>query len=185
MHSDMCSSASTQQRRSTSEGPLLCRDRPTKAAWLHPFTAWPAFLHYDSCGPYGGVHVASERAPEAVLATSYCWWQRGSTPRWGFHGLLPLHGVARCVAAARPRTQQPSHPAIPRSHANEYLPQPSQVARSSPPSPPTAAARWPEADGPLARPLPPPPASPPPADAPRARYACVAHLLMYRACACI
>ena len=54
-----------------------------------PFTAWPAFLHYDSCGPYGGVHAASERAPEAVLATSYCWWQRGSTPRWNFHGLLP------------------------------------------------------------------------------------------------
>ena len=58
-------------------------------------TARPAFRDYGSYGSYGGLDAASERAPEAVLATSYSWWQRGSTPRWGFHGLLPLHGVAR------------------------------------------------------------------------------------------
>ena len=78
-----------------------------------PLTVRPAFRDYDSYGSYGGLDTASECAPEAVLATSYSWWQRGSTPRWGFHGLLPLHGVGRCVAAARARTQRPSCPASP------------------------------------------------------------------------
>ena len=77
------------------------------------FTAWPAFRDYGSYGSYGGLDAASERAPEAVLATSYSWWQRGSTPRCGFHGILPVHGVARCAAAPRPLTQRPSLPATP------------------------------------------------------------------------
>ena len=157
------------------------RQRKTAA----PFTARPAFRDYGSCGPYGGVHAACERAPEAVLATSYGWWQRGSTPRWGFHGLPPVHGVGRCVATARPRTQRSSLPATPRSRADEYPPRPSQVARRALHSPPTAAAGWPEAEGLLPRLLPPPSASPPPADAPRARCACAAHVLMCHVCACI
>ena len=52
----------------------------TTSVWL----MWPV------SGPYGGIGTVSERAPEAVLATSYCWWQRGSTPRWVFRGRQPL-----------------------------------------------------------------------------------------------
>ena len=50
-----------------------------------------------------------ECVPEAVLATSSCWWQRGSTPRWGSvdYYLLTPHGVQRCLVAPRPQTRSP------------------------------------------------------------------------------
>ena len=56
------------------------------------------------------------RAPEAVLATSSCWWQQGSTPRWGFHGLLPAHASRRTTVPITAQTRCPLRPAIPCPH---------------------------------------------------------------------
>ena len=149
-----------------------------------PFIARPAFHDYGCWRPYGGIGVRAETHPEAVLATSTCWWQRGSTPRWVSHGLLPSHGVHRSAAAARTRTRCPFRTALSRPRADRSPLLPSQVARWSPPSPPTAAARSPEVVGALARPLPPPPASPPPTEASRARCARAARVHMSCACTC-
>ena len=55
--------------------------------------------------------------------------------------------ASRCAAATKARTQRPSCPASLRPRADRYPPQPSQVARSSPPSSPTAAARRSEIGG--------------------------------------
>ena len=81
----------------------------------------------------------AETHPEAVLATSSCWWQRGSTPRWVSHGLRPLHGVHRSAACARTRTRCPFCTALSRPRADRISLLPSQVARSSRPSPLTMA----------------------------------------------
>ena len=48
-----------------------------------------------------------------------------------------FHGVGRCAAAAKARTQRPSCPATPRPRAHLGPLLPSQVARWSPPAPPT------------------------------------------------
>ena len=148
-------------------------------------TARPASRDCGSYGSHGGLDAASERAPEAVLATSYSWWQRGSTPRWGFHGLVPLHGVERCVAA--PGLEHSAPPAQPPtcSRAHRCCLLPSQVARSSRPSTVTAAARRSEVVGSLLPPLPPPPTSPRSAEASRSRFAFAVREHTCRARACI
>ena len=173
--------APSQHASSTASMPDCTRQSCAAA----PFTVRPTFLHYGWCGPYGGIGAHAETHPEAVLATSSCWWQRGSTPRWVSHGLRPLHGVHRSAACARTRTRCPFCTALSRPRADRISLLPSQVARSSRPSPLTAAARWPEIVGALAWPLPPPPASPPPAEARRPWYAYTARVHMWHACTCI
>jgi hypothetical protein len=127
--------APSQHASSTASMPDCTRQSCAAA----PFTVRPTFLHYGWCGPYGGIGAHAETHPEAVLATSSCWWQRGSTPRWVSHGLRPLHGVHRSAACARTRTRCPFCTALSRPRADRISLLPSQVARSSRPSPLTMA----------------------------------------------
>ena len=96
-----------------------------------------------------------------------------------------FHSVGRCAAAPRPRTLRPSCPAIPRPRANLSPLLPSQVARSSSASPPTAGACRSEGVGSLPLPLPPPPTSPQSAEASRVRCARAVHVHMCCVCMCI
>jgi hypothetical protein len=78
----------------------------------------------------------------------------------------------------------PAHPApCPRA---EWSPlPPSQVARSSPPSPTMAMARWLGVVGPLLPPLPPPRTPPLVAEVSRARCACAERVYARDTCTCI
>ena len=110
----------------------MCRSRAADR-----LTVRPAFLHYGWCGPYGIVEAVCQRLlrvhSSRDFRDEYFLELLDDHPQRGGG----LHGVERCVAAARPRTQRPSLPASPRSRADEYPPQPSQVARRALPSPPT------------------------------------------------